>query len=460
VPGAVVYANGTALATIYNNPYSINATIPKAMMSAAVTLAITAKNPGSSASNSINFPVAASGNAIPAITTVTPATSTLGSATPISASLTGTSFVKSTLTVNTSFVYWRFAGEEAALPLTWYGGSNFTVNGTTSISLSLQPALFATAGQHKIVVLNPTPGGGASNEYTFDVAGTNPVPNIASISPTGPFGVGTGDVTLTLTGAMPGPSFVSRTIITATGASIGGPIEIGRCGAYSNTCKVTLPARLMTQPGTLTIAATSPAPGGGAGTTTTIDVLAGSPTPQIASYSPTSLTKGAPGQTVYINGTGFIAGTTVKELVTNASVPVTVLSNVSLKVDLPASALDGTYASLMLEVTNAAPGGGSAQTAALPVVAAPFIATTSPSPFAKATAFTMTITGSNLDLPGTAEVHWDGAFGGGLKAPTTKTATQWTVDFSNTDFPNAGEGNFWITISGQPQSNVVIVTAQ
>lgn len=452
-PGAIVYANGTALTTVYWSSALIDATVPSTMLAGAQTLTVTAKNPSSPASNGVSLVVAASGNAIPAISAVSPASATLGASSALPVTVTGTGIATNAV------LYWRFPGEPLALHLNRFG-TPVSVNSSTSMSATLHAMLFQTAGQHKVLIVNQAPGGGASTELTFDVTGTNPLPDIASLAPAGPIGAGTSDLALTLTGPMPGPSFVSRTLVTATRAG-GGAVELGRCGAYANSCTVTVPTSLLAQPGTLTIAAISPAPGGGPGMTATIDVVAGNPTPQITSVSPSTLTKGAsPSQRVVINGKDFTAATTVKELYSNTMLPLVSQTGVQLQLDVAQALLDGTYANLKLEVTTPAPGGGSVTTADLPVVAAPFIVSTSPEPFAKATAFTMTITGTNLDLAGAKTVGWDGAGGAGTKAPTTTSATQWTVDFSATDFPHAGTANFWIDIAGHPRSDFKTVTAQ
>jgi hypothetical protein len=359
-------------------------------------------------------------------------------------------------------VYWRFAGDEAAAHIGNYTGLPTTVTSSTSMSVDLPASFFGTAGDHKLIVVNPTPGGGASDEFTFSVTGTNPVPDIATVDKT-TFGTGTEKVVLTLTGAAPGPRFTTRTIISAIGTAIP-TTDLGWCTKLSNTCSVTLPASLMTQAGTITLTATNPSPGGGSGTTVSIDVVAGNPTPQFVNVVPKSVTRLAtPSQRINIQGSGFNASTTVRETQSNTTLTVAGLTPPWLQVDVPAALLDGTYANLVLEISNPGPAGGTVSTGNIPVVPGPWITSTSPEPFTHATAFTLTITGTGLDLVpnGSRRLRFDGpGLEGTTATPTTTSATTWTVDFPNTTFPLAGQINMWVEIDGYPSSNTAAVHAQ
>lgn len=456
--GALVYANGTALGTIWVNPYSLYAEIPANMMQAVGTISITAKNPGGAASNPLTFTVKNSGNAVPTVTSISPTSVALNTQSPTVITITGTGFVNGGQQANSSAVYWRFAGEPSSSHVSIWGTAAFVVNSATQMTLTLQPGIqLNTAGAHKISVANPAIGGGQSTEATFTVTGQNPVPDIASVGPAGPFGTGTTDVSLSLKAS---GSFVSRTQVTATPTG-GSARFLGYCGTYGTACKVTIPASLMAQATTLTIEASSPTPGGGVGTTATVSVVAGNPTPQLAAQNPvnpTTLTRNAPGQLVSLSGSGFIAATTVKELQSNTTIPITQQTASMLQINVPASLLDGTRASLQFAVTNPAPGGGSVVTDSLPVVAVATVTSFSPSPVPINTAFTLTITGTNLDLAGTATFNYDGVNFGQL-TPASRTATTWTINVPANAFTTAGFQNAWLRISGHANSNSFEVQA-
>src|SRR5262249_11267970 len=57
--------------------------------------------------------------------------------------------------------------------------------------------------------------------------------------------------------------FTSRTTLSVTWSD-GGPIDIGSCFGYTETCYAALPYQALAQAGTATPTATTPPPGGGA----------------------------------------------------------------------------------------------------------------------------------------------------------------------------------------------------
>jgi hypothetical protein len=433
----------------------VYAEIPASMMQTVGTLSLTVKNPGSAASNPLTFTVKSSGNAVPTVTSISPTSVALNTQSPTVITITGTGFVNGGQQSNSTAVYWRFPGEPSSSHVSIWGGASFVVDSSTQITLTLQPGVHVnTAGAHELSVANPAIGGGQSAAATFTVTGSNPVPDILSASPAGPLGTGTADIELSFKASAPA-GFVSRTQITAT-PSGGTARFLGFCGTYGTACKVTLPTDLMTQAATLTLKGSSPAPGGGEGTSTTVSIVSGNPTPQLAAQnpvSPTALTQNSPGgQLVNLSGSGFIAGTTVKELQTNTTIPITNQTASTLQIDVPAALLDGSHAFLQFLVTNAGPGGGSATTPSLLVVGAPLVTGYSPNPVPLDTAFTLTVTGANFDLAGTVTLSYDGVNAGQLPA-TDCTATSCTFDVPATAFTNAGFQNARLNISGHPSSS-------
>ena len=132
----------------------------------AGTYAVVVTNPapGGGASNAVNFTVTAN-NPVPTITSLSPASATVGAAAQ-TLSINGTNFL------STSTVTYNALGHTA------------TFVNSTQLTIQLSASDQATAGTYAVVVTNPAPGGGASNAVNFTV--TAP---IASLSPSSfPFG--------------------------------------------------------------------------------------------------------------------------------------------------------------------------------------------------------------------------------------------------------------------------------
>ncbi len=112
--------------------------------------------PGGGASNSVNFVVS---NGVPSITSLSPASATVG-ATAEAVTINGTGFV------STSTVTYNSVAHTA------------TYVSSAQLKITLSATDLVTAGTYPVVVTNPAPGGGASNAVSFTVG--NPVPSITS----------------------------------------------------------------------------------------------------------------------------------------------------------------------------------------------------------------------------------------------------------------------------------------
>ncbi len=438
VYGAQVFADGTPLPTTWISGLLVYAQVPEDMLAAPGTHEITVKNPSSPTSAPVTLTVGTTGNPVPTLTSVSPDTQAFGSTSVVTLTLTGTAFV-----VNGSTVYWRAPGDEVPLPVSVVGDATTTVNGPSSITLTLQPGILETAGTHWISV-GTSASGAQSAEIAFTVTGTNPVPNMESVSPN-VLGVGTGDIPITLGSTKPDPTFVSRTAITAS--HNGGPAHfLGYCQRFLSSCTVTLPKALLTQPGTISIQATSP--GSGSGNTVTIDVVAGNPTPVLARdpISPAMFTQNHPNQEVTIRGTGFVPGvTTVREILTDTMIQVTSATETSLRFTVPVELLDGTPSFLQFEITNPAPGGGTVVTPDVFVSLGPLVTN---APTSVAAGAPIDVTGVNLDL-GTGLTLQCPVGEAPPQVATTRTAT-------SASFPGITTPGFYVchlSISGYPASN-------
>ncbi|HTV57303.1 MAG TPA: hypothetical protein VMJ93_00360 [Verrucomicrobiae bacterium] len=208
-----------------------------------VTVSVFTPAPGGGASGTLSFTITPRPSPVPTISSISPTIADAGSS-QVSIAITGTGFVtQSVVEVN---------------------GANLstTVNGSTSIEATIPGVDLTAAGPLPIVVLNPPPGGGASN--IFNLSLQNPVPRITSITPTG-VAAGATDAVLTVAGS----GFDLGSVVLANGT----PLVTTFGGATTLTAKV--PGSMLSAGGILQITVTNPAPGGGV---SAIEPLAVNPT--------------------------------------------------------------------------------------------------------------------------------------------------------------------------------------
>src|SRR5438067_1194781 len=192
------------------------------------TVTISATNAGGTGSATLTLTI---NNPVPTITSISPTSTTAGSA-QFTLTVNGTKFV-STSTVN-------------------WNGSALTTTFVSSIKLTaiVPAANVATAGTASITVVNPPPSGGTSNSVTFTIS--NPVPTTTSISPTCT-AAGSADFTLTVNGT----KFVSTSTVNWNGA------PLATTFVSSTQLTATVPASLVATAGTASITVVNPSPGGG-----------------------------------------------------------------------------------------------------------------------------------------------------------------------------------------------------
>jgi hypothetical protein len=336
-------------------------------------------------------------NPVPGITSLSPTAATAGAAGQ-TLTINGTNFV-STSTVT-------------------YNGASHTASfvSATQLTISLSTSDQATAGTYAVVVTNPTPGGGASRPVNFTV--NNPVPGITSLSPTSAT-AGATSQTLTINGT----NFVSTSTVTYNGASHTASF------VSATQLTITLSASDQAAASTCAVVVTNPAPGGGA--SSLVNFTVNNPVPAITSLSPASVTAGAAGQTLTINGTNFVSTSTVTY--NGASHTASFVSATHLTITLSASdqATAGTYA---VVVTNPTPGGGASGPVNFTVNnPAPGITSLSPtSATAGATSQTLTINGTNF--VSTSTVTYNGA----ARTVNSVSPTQLTITLSTSDQATAG----------------------
>lgn len=177
------------------------------------------------------------GNPLPTIAALSPASVPAGTA-ALTLTVTGTGFV------GTSTVTWS-----------GYGLQTTYVDGTT-LQAQVESYRLSFSGTAQIAVTNPVPGGGSSAPKTFTIEppAPNPVPTLASISPTS-VDAGGPSFTLTVTGSGFVPS--SRVLWN-------GPYGyLSTKWVDANTLSTTIPQSFIATPGTATVSVMNPTPGGG-----------------------------------------------------------------------------------------------------------------------------------------------------------------------------------------------------
>ena len=226
-----------------------------------------------------------------------------------------------------------------------------TVASPTSLSATVRIDAAAALGARDVSVANPAPGGGtAVLAGGFTVLAENPVPAIASATPSSGQRQDDLDVTLIGSGFVPnlttvsfGPDITVNTVRVSSPSSLTANISIGAAATL----------------GTRTVSASNGAPGGGTAT------LPGGFTVQPANPVP-ALTGASPSQAqrlttldVTLTGSGFLSGLTSVTFgpsVTVSAVAVQSSTALTATVTIAAAAALGPRA---ISVTNPAPGGGS-----------------------------------------------------------------------------------------------------
>jgi N-acetylneuraminic acid mutarotase len=183
----------------------------------------------------------------------------------------------------------------------------------------------------------------------------NPIPSISVLSPSSVL-VGSAPLTLTINGS----GFTANSSVEFNLAS--------RVRTYVNSGQITIPlsASDVATVGEFQVIVTNPSPGGGSSNAVSFSVYSGNPTPTITQVYPTSLQVGSAPQTLTINGTGFLASSTVT--FNGSPHQANLVSATQLTISLTTSDL-ATVGTFPVVVTNPPPGGGSSTAAVFAVTA-------------------------------------------------------------------------------------------
>lgn len=339
------------------------------------TISVKVQNPSPSGgeSNSLNIEIT---NPTPTLTTIS----------PTSASVGGQGF---TLTaVGTNFV--------PGATIQWNGNNRITTFvSSTQLTAQIPASEIASAGTATIRVVNPAPGGGASNTASFTIASPAPLPRITSIDPTSVMG-GSEAFTLTVNGT----NFTQNSVVRFNGQALATTF-------INNTqLKAAVTAANIATPGTASVTVFTPTPGGGTSNAVLLTInVPPNPVPAITAINPTTVTSGGGNFTLTVFGTGFVQSSVVRFNNTDRS--TTYVSATELRAVIQAGDIinGGTAA---ITVFNPAPSGGASNAATLTInFAPPTITLLSPSSaVAGSAAFQLNVTGTNF-APGSV-VRWNG----------------------------------------------------
>jgi hypothetical protein len=243
-PASTVIWNGLSLSAIFVNTNMLTAQVSASLIQNPGTANITVSTPtpGGGITTALTFTINPTTSPTPQITSTSPSSVLAGSA-ALTIEVLGTNFVPlSVVTLGNT-------------PL------QTTYEGPTFLKATLPGSNLATAGTLQITVVNPanpSPGGGSSNAYAFNI--NNPVPSITSLSPAT---IAAGGATTTL--AITGTGFAADSVILVNGAA--------RTTSASNTTALAiLNAADLSAGGIDLVQVFTPGPGGGTSNTLTLAV--------------------------------------------------------------------------------------------------------------------------------------------------------------------------------------------
>lgn len=252
VSGSTVLWNGAERPTTFVSSTRLTAAIPASDVTAIGSASVIVSNPapGGGLSNGLTFEITPPSNPVPIVTSLSPASVAAGDG-PFTLTVDGSGFVPG------SVVRWNGAARST------------TFVSATRLTAAIAAADIASPGDASVTVSSPAPGGGLSNELTFEITPPpNPVPSVSSLSPS-TVTAGGGAFTLTVNGT----GFVSSSVVLWNGAP--------RPTTYVSSTRLTaaISTSDITADGDVTITVSSPAPGGGTSNALTLTVQAGGGNP-------------------------------------------------------------------------------------------------------------------------------------------------------------------------------------
>ncbi|MBX3226366.1 MAG: hypothetical protein KIT84_44555 [Labilithrix sp.] len=322
-PRSVVQLDGADLPTSFTSATELQATIPSAKLAAVGRPSVTVHTsaPGGGTSKDLVFAIE---NPKPALTALAPLAALAGAGnTPFT--VTGSGFVAGAKI--------HFGTAELAT----------TVKSATELEATIPQALLSASTSVLVKVLNPVPGGGASNEIAFTI--TNPSATVTSITPDNKaINAATFELTVNGTGFVPGSGIVFN------GAPLTTTLVAG------NQLRASVPQAALAAPGEVPVAVSNPPPGGGVSNPVAFKVLY--PTPLFATVSPvapSTIPAGSGPTEITVTGSRFFEQSVIT--IDDAPAVTTLAEPTKLKATITAAQL-ATAGTLKIKVVNPEPGGG------------------------------------------------------------------------------------------------------
>ncbi len=409
VSSSVVQWSGSNRTTTFVSSTRLNAAIPATDIAAAGTANVTVVNPapGGGISNATPFTV---NNPAPAVSGLTPSSATAGGS-AFTLAVDGSNFVSS------SVVQWNGSNR----PTTFVSSSRLTA--------AIPSSDIATSGTAQVTVLNPTPGGGASNASAFSIGQQqNPTPSVSSVVPASAM-AGGGAFTLTVNGS----NFLSGSAVRWNGSD--------RSTTYVSSTQLTaaISAADIANAGSANVSVFNPAPGGGDSNASTFTI--NNPVPAVSGLSPSSETAGGTAFTLMVSGSNFVSSSVVRWNGSDRS--TTYVSSTQLTAAISAADI-ANAGSANVSVFNPAPGGGASNGASFSINnPAPAVSGLNPSSAtAGGSAFTLTVDGLNF-VSGSV-VQWNGS----NRTTTFVSSSRLTAAIPATDIAAAGTANVTVVNPG------------
>ncbi len=404
VPASVVQLNGSNRPTMFVNAGQLTAqiTAEDIAVSGTATIRVVSPAPGGGTSNEVTLTII---NSVPTITSLNPSVVAEGSL-DFTLIVNGTNFVPGA----------QILINGAPRATTFVNATQLTTN--ISASEVVSPTTL------NVQVVNPAPGGGASNTVALEVRRRNPIPRITSISPDTVLAGGP-DFTLIVNGT----SFVQGSVARVNG------MDRQTDFVSDTSLAVQIPASDIVAGVNLSITVFNPGPGGGTSNAATLNV--NNPGPRITSISPDTAAAGSPEITLVVNGSGFVPASVVR--FAGLDLATTYITSSQLSALIP-SALLTSGASVSITVVNPAPGGGTSNAATFTITnPAPVIASLIPAQvLAAGPQFTLTVNGASFVNGSIVRVN------GQDRQTVFVNATQLTATVLASDI--AGGGSLSVTV--------------
>jgi hypothetical protein len=452
-----VISGTPAAGTDAGSPYSVTISATNAGGTGSATLVLTIKPP-----------------APPVITSALTATGQVGVAfsyqitatnNPTSYNATG---LPTGLTVNTStglISGTPATGTDAGSPYSiTISATNSGGTGSATLTLTIKPAtpvitsaLTATgqvgvAFSYQITATNnPTsynatglPTGLSVNTSTGVISGTPTTAGTYTVTISATNAGGTGSATLTLT-IKPAPPVITSALTASGQVGVAFSYTITATNSPTSYNATGLPTGLSVNTSTGVISGTPTTAGtysasisatnsGGTGSAP-LTITINNAKPTITSISPTCATAGGPQFTLTVNGTNFVANSTVNW--NGTALTTSFVSSTQLTAIVPAT-LIATAGTASITVVNPAPGGGTSTTVTFTINALPTVSSLSPTcATAGGPQFTLTVNGTNFVSGST--VNWNGT-----ALTTSGSSTQLTATVPASLIATAGTASITV----------------